>query len=501
MTRSKLIVFLVIVVVISLSWAGKKVFSAPKPEEILAAAKDGNVEVLRDYLEDDANPDLPIDVNGRQHILLIDASRNGRLDAVRLLIEKKANVNIADNNGITPLIAACSNCGGEAVDALLEAGANPDTQTTDRFKYTALMKASWSGCEENVTALLSHGASLEIRDAAGYTALIHAASAGRNNTLQILLDNGADWKAETNNGKTALGCSTGDKDVIETLVTLESGATEVLKLKLRVAVMEDGSLDINPADMDALEEMAGNDPEIQFLLAAYRHTPSQNDNLPLAALNGDLEAVKKFIDDGVDVNKGMSEFGSTNFTPLEAAAKKGHNEIAQLLIDNGANIEFIRFNSLNCSALMDAAESGHSDVVELFLEKGANVNFASQLKDTPLIMAVQNGDMKTVEVLLNHGADINAQNAAGYTALIEALVRNNYDIVETLVARKADLGLRDCLKRTALIEACNWRRSEVVKLLLKNGADKSIIDIDGNTALDLAVEYNFPEIAEMLEDK
>ncbi|KAF9584964.1 hypothetical protein BGW38_004466 [Lunasporangiospora selenospora] len=58
-------------------------------------------------------------------------------------------------------------------------------------------------------------------------------------------------------------------------------------------------------------------------------------NIWLAAGDeGDLEAVKKFIAGGVSVNA-QDEFG---YSPLHAAISYGHKELAQYLLDNGANV-------------------------------------------------------------------------------------------------------------------------------------------------------------------
>ena len=53
-----------------------------------------------------------------------------------------------------------------------------------------------------------------------------------------------------------------------------------------------------------------------------------------AAISGNIEAVKQYLDGGADVNA-MDDFGRI---PLHLAAWKGHKEIAELLIANGADV-------------------------------------------------------------------------------------------------------------------------------------------------------------------
>ena len=54
-----------------------------------------------------------------------------------------------------------------------------------------------------------------------------------------------------------------------------------------------------------------------------------------AAEDGNIEAVKQHIAAGTDVNAKDDQFGGT---PLLAAAMKGHKEVAELLIDKGADV-------------------------------------------------------------------------------------------------------------------------------------------------------------------
>ena len=61
-----------------------------------------------------------------------------------------------------------------------------------------------------------------------------------------------------------------------------------------------------------------------------------------AAISGNIEAVKQYLDDGADVNT-KDEVGRT---PLHVAARKGHKEIAKLLIAEGADVNTKDENSL-----------------------------------------------------------------------------------------------------------------------------------------------------------
>ena len=75
---------------------------------------------------------------GEINEMLVDVCREGDLDAVKLLIDAGADVNARedDEDGKTPLLAACCCYNPDIVRALIEAGA--DVNAKDEFGRTAL---------------------------------------------------------------------------------------------------------------------------------------------------------------------------------------------------------------------------------------------------------------------------------------------------------------------------------------------------------------------------
>ena len=87
-----------------------------------------------------------------------------------------------------------------------------------------------------------------------------------------------------------------------------------------------------------------------------------------ACEKGDIEAVKQFLGDGVDVNA-EDENG---WTPLHHAAWQGRNEIAELLIAKGADVN--AKDGVGRTPLNEAALNGRKEIVELLIAEGADVN-------------------------------------------------------------------------------------------------------------------------------
>lgn len=101
---------------------------------------------------------------------------------------------------------------------------------------------------------------------------------------------------------------------------------------------------------------------------------------------------------------------------LFSAAVKGNIEAVRLFLDKGANPKYLAPSGY--TPLLYAAEKGHADIVKLLIEKGAKPNNQEGLAaHTPLILAVMKGHEEAVKILLKAGANVNLKNQFGRTAL------------------------------------------------------------------------------------
>jgi ankyrin repeat protein len=81
------------------------------------------------------------------------------------------------------------------------------------------------------------------------------------------------------------------------------------------------------------------------------------------------------------------------------------------------------------SALHLAVLGGHEDIVELLLENGADLNLKAkdEYRGAPLHWTAFVGDKQMTELLVNAGADINATDKDGYTPLDAVLSNPDLD--------------------------------------------------------------------------
>ena len=77
---------------------------------------------------------------------------------------------------------------------------------------------------------------------------------------------------------------------------------------------------------------------LKLTITSLLATTAFADPIHDAAKTGDLAGVQAELDKGVDVDVDDSSWGSWGETPLQLAARYSHNEIVELLIDNGADV-------------------------------------------------------------------------------------------------------------------------------------------------------------------
>ncbi len=157
--------------------------------------------------------------------------------------------------------------------------------------------------------------------------------------------------------------------------------------------------------------------------AAYRDAGYENELL--AAVNGgDPSAVERLIRSGADVNFATADGGAS---PLYNAARRGRTEIGGLLIDAGADVDWVSQGGY--SPLMWAATRGHRDMVRLLAAAGADLE-QGRPRMTALSIAAMYNHTDIVRDLLEWGAD--ATGVLGSVALNHARDHGNREVERML---------------------------------------------------------------------
>lgn len=162
-------------------------------------------------------------------------------------------------------------------------------------------------------------------------------------------------------------------------------------------------------------------------------------------------------------------------TPLMTAASYGDAEVAQALIEAGANLEATASADAGGvpggTALLHAAVFGMTDVLDLLVAAGARI--------PDLVLAAAAGDLTGWSVT-------DAPPQTRLLALIMAAHHQRVHVIDQLIAAGTPVDAVDSAwGRQALRVAAGEGRPASVRALLAHGADPALRDRDGHTALDL----------------
>ncbi|KAJ8935953.1 hypothetical protein NQ314_012575 [Rhamnusium bicolor] len=198
-----------------------------------------------------------------------------------------------------------------------------------------------------------------------------------------------------------------------------------------------------------------------------------------------------------------SETESNHDTALTLACAGGHEELVELLISRGADIE--HRDKKGFTPLILAATAGHEKVVEILLNHNADIEAQSErTKDTPLSLACSGGRYEVVELLLNRNANKEHRNVSDYTPLSLAASGGYVNIIKLLLSHGAEINSRTGSKLgiSPLMLAAMNGHTAAVKLLLDMGSDiNAQIETNRNTALTLACFQGRHEVVSLLLDR
>jgi ankyrin repeat protein len=364
-----------------------------------------------------------------------DAAMKGNREAVRTLVQRKADANAPQIDGTTALHWAVRLDDLEMADMLIRAGAR--VSAANREGVTPVQLAALNGNAAMLRTLIKTGADANA-PLTGYgdTALMMASRTGKTDAITALLDNGAQVNAkETWGGTTALMWAVSER---------HPGAVKVLI---------DHGADVN---------------------ARSNFVPAANGR----GFEGRTPAAPRS-------DQGVEEFASGSLTPLMLAAREGDVESARLLVVAGADVNAIAGDGKDALGL--AIFNGNYDVASFVIDNKAKVNQADTQAFTPLFWAV---DRRNMETAPNFPWMVTTDPLPLIKKLLDAGANPNALVNNTPRARMR-AGSPRIVFATALMRAAFSADLELVKLLLSYGADPTIVSKDGETMVEAAAALGF----------
>ena len=188
------------------------------------------------------------------------------------------------------------------------------------------------------------------------------------------------------------------------------------------------------------------------------------------------------------------QMNSSNSNPLLATIKYGYIDLADRLLDKGANPNFRVVGSH--SALVSMLEQEHFGLAKKMVECGAEINIRNEKGWTPLIWASIRGFKNIVIFLLDQGADVHIVNNDGWNAITGAIFKNHQDIVALLMEKGAVFSQK--FAEAALVKSYQSGDKQSVDALMNLQINTNVFDEHKKPLLLMAIEKGDTEFIKKL---
>ena len=484
--------------------------NAKRLTALMIAAQHGHLRPVHFLIKAGATPE---DVNAA----LFSASEKGHVVVIEALLAARADVNAQDAYGETPLRMAaqynhaaavrvllehgatmignenalwraCSHGNADMLDALLAAKA--EVNLVNAVGHTPLMRAVSSGSIDAVKKLvLEANADVHPRNRDGDTALSFAVTQGHVHIMKLLIA-----------AKASIIQENCDPEIpARTLLMLAADTGRALSVKVLLAAGAGAQIDARDADgwtALAIATLYGYIDVMKLLITAKADVNIMNSRLEcplfLACENSRIEATQLLLDAGATVELQNAE----GWTPMLVSAYADCIELMQMLIDAKADVN--TRSDRGRTPLITVVGHSDTDAVKLLLAAGARVDSKNQDGDHELHIAAQTANVDITRVLIDAKADVDAINQEGETPLIIASTQYNLTkLASLLVAAGADIEAKNHEGTTALALAAYHGRLDMVNMLLEARADVNARENNGATPL-MRIPYDEEIMAALL---
>jgi len=485
-------------------WQGSK---------LVITAYEQSKAMMNLLLENGADPGA---VNPDGKTLFYLSIEKNDIMTLKLLVEKKGDVNRKYMGGLCPLNHAISKGRTEIIQFLITSGA--DLNAKDDAGNTPLITAVTKSDYRTASLLLKGGARTGDRTADGKSVLQISFEKNRSDIFDILLASGAVSTETFESGNTFLHMSAqGNRLSFINSLVKNKADLNALNIDSKTAVMlasEKGygnsvkALIAGGADIK-LKDKAGE-------TALYKSIKTGGE--------GGYWCAEYLVKGGAEIN---DRTGSG--TPLlHEAAAQGNFNIVNLFLKNGGDPNIL--NPKNETLIMILSKTPYSGtkdkpksnqaakLIADLTSKGSNADIPDKYGRTPLDIACRIKNMIVIEALLKGGANVNGADSSGNTALKKSVMdyigeykisekekKSVIELIDLLIKNGADINAKDKFGRTALshiIKETNEKNvkkvADLIPVLKARGASADIKDIDGKTALNYAAESRMNEIQQLM---
>ncbi len=420
---------------------------------------------------------------------LVQAAKAGDSTTAIALLGKRADPNIAEPDGTTPLHWAVRNNDVALVERLIRAGA--DVKATNRFGIAAIALACESGSAAVLEKLIAAGVSPNATGPYGETALHTCAHSGKVEAAKVLIARGASLDAgDSWRGQTPLMWAAAQRHPDMMRALIEAGA------------------DVNArSTIVAWERQRTSEPRDKWL------PPGGLTPMLFAAREGCVDCVKVLSHRAsiptswipISTRRWCSRSSTdTSTSPVRSSTRA---RISTCRTRSAARLcgppsTRTRCPSSNRPAPRQTDDALSSmDIITKLLDRGAKVDVPLRAQvpyrtkldrggdgvlgagTTPLLRAAKAGDVPVIKMLLAKGANPRAVTSRGNV--------NAIMMAANVSAREEDMTGRNKTQKEAI---------ESIRLLLTAGTDINGVDTQGRTAAHGAALWGMTDVVRFLHE-
>ncbi|KAL3462379.1 ankyrin [Aspergillus heterothallicus] len=364
---------------------------------------------VEQLLNSGASPDKQDDVHP-----LVEAVSQRDMESMRLLLFYKADPDLPDAQGKTPLLLAVEESYIDEAVLLLKFGADANYRSNsdhDSPLFAAVAKRNI----EMIQALLSHGGNPNQETSSDTTLLIQAVrDRAPAKLIEILLGAGCDANRKDTHGKTAL-CE-----------AVQSNQPELV-----TSLLDHRANPNLPGPEHALWSAVYRPDCLRILLARGADIHKTPGLMEQATSVNNIDAVRVLLQAGVSPN--LKKDGI--YTPLCSAIRDDRADIITLLLSHKAdpNLMASEYPTWKCIT------HNRLHFLPSLLAAGADLHSPPGIAEC----AVAQNNMIALTWLVEHGnVNLNDRNEQGHTALTTAIRENRSETLKWLLAHGADPNLR-----------------------------------------------------------
>lgn len=222
--------------------------------------------------------------------------------------------------------------------------------------------------------------------------------------------------------------------------------------------------------------------------------------LHLAVENGHTGMVRAMLEKGVDVDLTVDEPGEAGVTALHLACSNGFADMVELLLEAGADdtLQTYKGESPAHYVLLGSKHGGVQDMESRIqiLNRLEHLDIPDEEGITPLLL-VSYDTRELLPLLINRGVDVNHGDLRGVTALMR---NTDKELAKELLKAGADVNRTDIQGDTALHYALRAGAEGDARYLIRKGADYNRPNNQGETPAQIAVEEGLDTVLELMTD-